>query len=80
MKIQQIRDRLQKERPTTTINIHIPEDVVEDLKRVAPLRGFTGYESLVRAYIGQGLRQDLERFFSTSSPPPAAHVPAPSET
>ena len=39
----------------------MPEDVVDDLKRVAPLLGFTGYQPLMRAYIGQGLRRDLER-------------------
>lgn len=45
----------------TTITIPIPEDVIEDLKRVAPLLGFSGYQPLIRAYIGQGLREDLER-------------------
>jgi hypothetical protein len=45
----------------TTVTIRIPEDVIEDLKRVAPLLGFSGYQPLIRAYIGQGLRADLER-------------------
>ena len=45
----------------TTINLQIPADVVEDLKDIAPRLGFSGYESLVRAYIGQGLRVDPER-------------------
>jgi hypothetical protein len=40
----------------------MPEDVIEDLKRIAPLLGFSGYQPLIRAYIGQGLRADLERF------------------
>ncbi|MFN6274877.1 MAG: hypothetical protein ACK4ZI_19020, partial [Microcystis sp.] len=48
-------------RPMTTITIRIPEDVIEDLKRVAPLLGFSGYQPLIRAYIGQGLRADLDR-------------------
>ncbi|HSS49392.1 MAG TPA: hypothetical protein VLX28_10630 [Thermoanaerobaculia bacterium] len=61
MKVQQIRDRLQKDRPMETISIRMPEDVLQDLKRVAPLLGFSGYQPLIRAYIGQGLRQDLER-------------------
>lgn len=43
------------------VSIRIPEDVVEELKRIAPLLGFSGYQPLVRAYIGQGLRADLER-------------------
>lgn len=42
----------------------MPEDVVEDLIRVAPLLGFSGYQPLIRAYISQGLRVDLERFES----------------
>ena len=42
--------------------MRIPEDVIEDLKRIAPLSGFSGYQPLIRAYIGQGLRVDLERF------------------
>jgi hypothetical protein len=42
----------------------MPEDVVEDLKKVAPLLGFSGYQPLMRAYVGQGLRVDLERFES----------------
>ena len=48
----------------TSITIRMPEDVLEDLKRVAPLLGFSGYPPLIRAYIGQGLRVDLERFQS----------------
>jgi hypothetical protein len=43
----------------------MPEDVVEDLKRIAPQLGFSGYQPLVRAYIGQGLREDLERLESS---------------
>lgn len=49
----------------TTISVRMPEDVVEDLKRVAPLLGFSGYQPLLRAYVGQGLRQDLERLEGT---------------
>lgn len=61
MKIEDIKKRLDKSRPMTTVTIRIPEDVIEDLKKVAPLLGFSGYQPLVRAYIGQGLRADLER-------------------
>ena len=45
----------------TTVSLKVPEDVVEDLKRIAPQLGFSNYEPLMRAYIGQGLRADLER-------------------
>lgn len=47
-----------------TISIRLPEDVVDDLKRIAPQLGFTAYQSLMRAYIGQGLRADFERLES----------------
>ena len=45
----------------TTISMRFPVDVLDDLKRVAPLRGFSGYQPLIRAYVGQGLRADLAR-------------------
>ncbi|ACC79708.1 MAG: hypothetical protein V7K64_27175 [Nostoc sp.] len=61
MKAEALKKRLDKNRPMTTITIRIPEDVIEDLKRIAPLLGFSGYQPLMRAYIGQGLRVDLER-------------------
>ena len=35
------------------------EDVIEDLKTVAPGLGFSGYQPLIRAYVGRGLRKDL---------------------
>jgi predicted DNA binding CopG/RHH family protein len=56
----QLKARLTKNRPMTSITLRIPTDVIEDLKRVAPHRGFSGYQTLMRAYISQGLRDDLE--------------------
>ncbi len=61
MKIEALKQRLKKDRPMKTITLRIPEDVVEDLKRIAPLLGFSGYQPLMRTYIGQGLREDLEK-------------------
>ena len=52
---------MKKNRPMTTVSIRFPEDVIDDLKRVAPLLGFSGYQPLIRAYVGQGPRVDLER-------------------
>lgn len=48
----------------TSVTIRMPEDVVEDRKRVAPLLGFSGCQPLIRAYIGRCLRVDLARFES----------------
>jgi len=56
-----LKQRLRKDRPMTSISLRVPDDVIEDLKRVAPTLGFSGYQPLIRAYIGQGLRQDLAR-------------------
>ena len=65
MKTNKIAQRLQKNRPMTMVSIRIPNDVIEDLKRVAPMLGFSGYQALIKAYIGQGLRVDLERLESS---------------
>ena len=61
MKTEVLKKRLDRNRPMTTVTIRIPEDVIEDFKKVAPLLGFSGYQPLVRVYIGQGFRTDLER-------------------
>jgi len=58
---ERIKGRLKKDRQMTTISIRMPEDVIEDLKEIAPALGLSGYQPLIRAYIGQGLRRDLER-------------------
>jgi hypothetical protein len=56
-----IAKRLRKDRSMTTISIRLPEDVIDDLKLLAPALGFSGYQPLIRVYIGQGLRKDLVR-------------------
>jgi hypothetical protein len=61
---ERIRKRLRKDRPMTTISIRVPEDLIDDLKSVAPTLGFSGYQPLIRAYVGQGLRKDLARLES----------------
>jgi len=62
MKIETIKKRMAKNRPMVSVTLRMPEDVVDDLKRMAPLKGFSGYQSLLRAYVGAGLREDMERF------------------
>jgi hypothetical protein len=61
MKIETLKQRLDKNRPMTTVTLRMPEDVIEDLKKLAPILGFSGYQPLIRAYIGQGMRADLEK-------------------
>ena len=45
----------------TAISLRIADDVVEELKEIAPALGFSGYQPLIRSYIGQGLRKDQAR-------------------
>ena len=61
MSVDKLKARLQPNRKKVMVSIRMPEDVIAELKRIAPLLGFSGYQPLVRAYIGQGLRADLER-------------------
>jgi hypothetical protein len=55
---ERLKKRLKKDRPSTTITMRIPTDVVESLKAVAPMRGFTAYQTLLKSYISEGLRRD----------------------
>jgi len=54
MKLEQLKKRLEKQRPMTTISMRFPLDVIEDLKRVAPLRGFSGYHVLLTWFCAFG--------------------------
>jgi hypothetical protein len=64
MKVETLKKRLDRDRPMTSVTLRMPNDVVDDLKRIAPLLGFSGYQPLIRAYVGQGLRKDLEHLDS----------------
>jgi len=56
-----VRERLSKDCPMMTMTIQVPEDVLRDLGLVATRRGFESPDALVRAYVGQGLREDLAK-------------------
>jgi hypothetical protein len=64
---ERLRKRLKKDRPSTTITMRIPTDVVDSLKAVAPIRGFTAYQTLLKSYISEGLRRDEARFDQQSA-------------
>jgi hypothetical protein len=57
-----------KDRKNDEASLRMPEDVVEDLKRVAPLKGMTGYQALIKYYVGMGLRRDLETLWLQEVP------------
>ena len=59
---ERLKRRLQKDRSSITITMRIPEDVVDSLKALAPMRGFAGYQTLLKSYISEGLRRDEAQF------------------
>lgn len=59
-------------RPMINITMRLPEDVIDDLKQIAPLVGFRGYQALIRAYIGQGLTRHVTEINQRSYPSVAA--------
>lgn len=62
-----LKKRLNKDRPMTAITMRIPVDVVESLKEIAPHKGFSGYQTLLKSYISEGLRKDEAQFSSNPS-------------
>lgn len=57
-----LKNRLDKGRSMTSITLRIPVDVVESMKEIAPHKGFSGYQTLLKSYISEGLRRDEAQF------------------
>jgi hypothetical protein len=64
---ERLKSRLKKDRPSTTITMRIPTDVVESLKAIAPMRGLSAYQTLLKSYVSEGLRRDEARFDQDSA-------------
>ncbi len=62
-----------KQRETKSVNIAIPTEVVDSLKRIAAQKDMSE-EALLKFYIGQGLRQDLSKLYSERVLETAAQV------
>ena len=65
---EKLKGRMRKDRTAATISIRLPEDLIGDLKEMAALLGYSGYESLVRSYIGQGMRENEAMFYKPDIP------------
>ena len=50
-------------RPSENVTLSIPQDTLANMRDVAATRDMS-VESLMKFYIGQGLRQDLARLYS----------------
>lgn len=57
---ERIKKRLGKDAPMTMISIRLPERMLEELKEIAAAKGFSGYQGLIRYYVSEGMRADLE--------------------
>lgn len=57
-----IKNRLQKNRPMTSITVRMPVDVIESMKIIAQLKGFSGYQALLKSYVSNGIRHDEANF------------------
>jgi hypothetical protein len=56
-----VRSRLHAaKRESTQISIKMYVDVIEDLRLIAEHKGFSGYQPLMKYYIQQSMRKDLE--------------------
>jgi len=53
-----LKTRLDRNRPMTSITLRVPVDVVQSMKAIAPKKGFSGYQTLLKTYISEGLRKD----------------------
>ena len=57
-----LKQRLTQDRVMTTDTVRMPVDVVESMKTIAPMKGMSGYQALLKAYVSAGLRQDEAEF------------------
>ena len=55
----ELENLLDKDGPMITVSFQLQEEVFDYLKCAALSRGFTGFEPLIREYIGDGLRSDV---------------------
>ncbi|MDR0782135.1 MAG: hypothetical protein LBF16_15850 [Pseudomonadales bacterium] len=55
---EKLHARMSRDREMTSITLRVPTDVVDSLKAIAPLKGMSGYQALLKAYVSEGLRRD----------------------
>ena len=58
--LERISKRMIKEPPMSLISMRLPQHMIDELKEIAISKGFLGYQGLIRYYVSQGARKDLE--------------------
>src|SRR3546814_17022434 len=69
-----LKRRLSRDRKMTSITLRIPQDVVDSMKAIAPVRGMSGYQTLLKSYISEGLRRDEAEYLSAAATPHLAQA------
>src|SRR3546814_1951192 len=62
-----LKRRLSRDRKMTSITLRIPQDVVDSMKAIAPVRGMSGYQTLLKSYISEGLCRDEAEYLSADA-------------
>lgn len=57
-----LKNRIKKDRSMTTVTVRMPADVVESMKAIAPRKGLSGYQALLKSYVSAGLREDEAKY------------------
>ena len=58
--LERISKRMVKEPPMSLISMRLPQHMIDELKEIARSKGFSGYQGLIRYYVSQGARKDIE--------------------
>ena len=59
-RIKRIKQRLIKDPPMVPISMRLPARMIEELKEIAKANGYSNYRALIRYYVSQGMRADIE--------------------
>ena len=70
--VERIKRRLTPNPPMDMISMRIPRHVIDELKEIAVAKDFSGYQGLIRFYVSQGMRKDIEALDAPDIEKPAS--------
>ncbi len=65
--LDRIKKRLVKDAPTASVSMRLPERMIEELKEIAAASRFSSYRAVIRFYLSQGMRADLEKIDTSAT-------------
>lgn len=63
-----IKRRLVKDAPAAPVSLRLPVAMIEELAEIAQARGFESSEALLRFYISQGMRGEIDALDALDAP------------